>query len=823
MLIHNHGQLNTPDLPRQSPSSGSPGTMSPLRFSTERTPTLRGSPPEALSRIGGFLTNLKFAVKAPFPQVRAQRESLDQTREISLRVGHLLSSLAAPADGSKAQSRVVHGLEQLGMLSEGDLANIPGGRESLSTYVGGLRQAELVAMRHGVLRRLDEGSGVLEQISPLLRGQVAGVLTQMVAALNQRLANDTVRVPLLRIASLLSASAVDGQKLKDQLTILSAGRDVLDIYLQSLAKDQSEALLTRLRPGKLAAARGALLRINDGSKERLALAMLDCLRVSVEREIHARAQPELRQLHDELSQATNGPARFVASLVLRNLSILVDKNQQAYERLPGELAEQVRWLVKDSLSRIRDAVSNLDGPLNEASLSKLDDLSLDFLCQALSVLQPMGLELDRNVVHTIGLQRVEALSQQVGDSVTSLFRMLSREPLLMPVLMQQLRDLSDMELQRTQHMVELGLFAVGGLNEDDRQAMTQMTCRWALDQLSHEEQGHIRVKMASLMALLKGLEDGFGKIERGLKDVAAQESYREGGAQIMKQLGATRHLLASISNAIIDRLSNPVGLELATDPLPSTFNRALREQYGVDHDPVTGEVKVLLSDSLRKKLIPELETLPAVGARATQKVTLPVDEMAKEFTVSEPLYEDGIEKSYISFSVRGSGPDGQPIRYTWPLHVSPDKHVHVMGGALDAIDQIAGPASESLMRLMDPRRIACAVKKGLQEIGLASSFKLDDGAVIHPGGQGPSGLDVALRKNEDGSFNMAMKITFSNLKRVPGMRPDGMKLAFHMEPRTSWAQVQFTLHASSDARQIDVVGLPQFRHYFDFKGLDRYF
>lgn len=55
------------------------------------------------------------------------------------------------------------------------------------------------------------------------------------------------------------------------------------------------------------------------------------------------------------------------------------------------------------------------------------------------------------------------------------------------------------------------------------------------------------------------------------------------------------------------------------------------------------------------------------------------------------------------------------------------------------------------------------------------------------------------------------------------MRPDGMKLAFHMEPRTSWAQVQFTLHASSDARQIDVVGLPQFRHYFDFKGLDRYF
>lgn len=840
MLIENHGKTLTLDLQRQNLKSDPSGTAEDkLRFDTAQSATPRGSSPDGLSRLRSFVANLKFAISPSSPTVRTPSDGSDQAQC----VGDLLGNLAKPANDAGTQSEIARNLAQLSVLAKGDLANLRGGREFLSTYLGELGYLKLIPLRAGVLGYSDVREELLSQVDPSLHEQAAGVLGQLAAALEERWIEAVVQAPLSQIVTLLSTSPVDVPKLEEELSLLSSGLDKLDMYLQSLPKDQLKVLLMRLRPERLNAAQEALApnegRVKrqqtftaappetkkDPKERQFLLSTLNRLRESLEREVQSQVQsqvqPELQSLKDRLAHALQDKNRVAASKALYDLSRLVEKSELSYGSLPKDLAEDVRKLVNNSLSLFRVAWNNPDGPLSDASLSMLDDISLDYLRKASIILHPFGLMLDRQAAHAVGLERVEAFNQRIVQGMMDAFRTLSEETLSLPVLMRQLRDLSGMEVRRLQQLAELGQF-VDGLSADDRLVMAQETCEQAMNQLLRDGQASIVHAAMQHIELLKSLGDKFGSVSFALGPVVCQKDYNDGGMEATRLVNTTFHLLSGMSSAMHSRLSDLIGADYlpmekpspSVELSPAFYAATMREQYGVAYNPATHEVTVLLTDSLRAKLIPELDVVPAARSPGMQSIVLLVNGEETEFTFNNQFQAEGLDRHNIRLSIRGAGADGQPIRYTWPTQAPYEEHSDIVEEASDAFVRVALSATDPLTRLMDYEFMAASVMKGLREMGVDSPFKLDDGTVVHPGGDGLLEFDV--KQNEDGSFDVATTVAFSNINGATGMRPDSTDVTVTMnQDSTSWAEIQFALHVPSDARQIKVTGLPQFRYHFD--------
>jgi len=617
----------------------------------------------------------------------------------------------------------------------------------------------------------------------------------------------------------------------------------------------------------------ALALVDNGS-EIQAFAMLDRLRVSLGREIHARAQLELRALQERLSQAVTAQDRLAASRTLSDLNALVDKYLQAYGPLPRALAEDVRRITRSSLNLFRDAESNPNGPLNVPSLLGLDDATFVNLRRA-SCLHCLGLDLDLKAADAVAYGRVGTLSWQVIEYAMDMLRMLAKEAIDVPVFMRLLRDQSGVEQQRIEQLTELGQFADGVPEPEQRRAMAKRTCQLATEELARStHQASTAYDATRHMPLLADLEGLFGRVASRLEEVIVQEDYREGGARIMEQLVTTRYLLngmiSEMDRLLTDLLSgrgasgadidlyldlinrmtpNPAAaaiLDEPSEPLPDVpyeefvdtlfaryavlesqasldpiarrrsgaFYRALQEQYGVAYDPAEDSVAVLVADPIRAKMAPALEKLLSSSSRAARRLTLPVGRADKRFLVGEAFYEDGFRRESIFLSVRGAEEGGRPVRFTWPSHMSGQSRAGLMGNALDALTRVARSAAEPLTCLMNIAAISRLVAEGLREMGRDSPFKLDDGTVVHPEGLGALILDVV--RNEDGSFRLATTLRVFGIRNLKGVRPDGTSVLINTNPQTfSWAEVHFTLHVSPDVQRINVVGAPQFRHYFD--------
>lgn len=619
--------------------------------------------------------------------------------------------------------------------------------------------------------------------------------------------------------------------------------------------------------------RKALSLIDTGS-EIQALTMLDRLRASLSGVIHARAQPELRRLQARLAQAADAQGRLVAARVLYDLNALVDRSRQAYGPLPEAMAEDVRALVNGSLRVLRDVQSNPAGPLNVFSLERLDDFSLVYLRRA-SSLHFLGLELDRQAASAVAHARVAALRWQAVENMMAVFRTLSEDVVDIPVLIPQLRHLSGLELQRIQQLRDLGEFAGDGSGLDERRAMAQRTSELAMEELFRSSrQALIARKAIRHMKLLLDMEGIFGKVATGLERVLDQQNYQSGGAEIMRQVVMTQYLLTGMINQMNQRLSGLLSgrgssdtaisqyVELIKEMIPSTaaatllnemnehplnvpyeefvealnarytelesqasldpdasarlgaICRALREQYGVAYEPAQNAVAVTVTDSARATMVPRLKMLPFTGSHVPRTYTLTIGGIDREFAMARAFYEDAIERGNIRLSVRGIGVDGQAIRFVWPGRLLEWERPHAMGEALAALFQVARSSTEPLTRLMDPGRIAAILRDSLQEMDRGSPFRLDDGTVVQPEGDDLLILDVA--QNEDGSFRLAATLRIIRILSVKGVRADGAAVIVNMNPHAlNWAEVHFTLHVAPDARRVRVIGLPQFRHYFD--------
>lgn len=290
MQIQNHSQTSLLHLQRNletGPLEAGPlGTIGNLQFKPEQGGTARASRPGMRTRLGHFLSELKFAVSLASREVRAQHRETNQIRVNSRQMGDLLGSLTVPFKGGKESARIAQHLTLISKSSQGNLANLPGGQALLSSYLSQLTRTDLFVLREGVLNNWFHRDDVLSKISPGLRTQAAGVLEQIREAVNR----ESVREPLLRMAVLLSVSPVDMGELYDTLFLIPKEASKLNDCFQSLPKDQSEALLIALRPENLDIVEQAVLR-RPGNKPLHSLwkDRLSSLRELVRRETHARS------------------------------------------------------------------------------------------------------------------------------------------------------------------------------------------------------------------------------------------------------------------------------------------------------------------------------------------------------------------------------------------------------------------------------------------------------------------------------------------------------------------------------------------------------
>lgn len=608
----------------QDQASDSVGVVGNLQFNIGPDATSGGGRSSGFSRLRDLMANLGFFVGHASFQARLQHGVVSLAPDNGRLIGNLLVSLAAAATDSRAQAKLVRELTQLSELSQGDLGNLPKGRHSLFAHIEGLKRASLFALRDGALGRPEARAAVLSQISPDLCDEALGVLAQMTQALNERMAQEFVPAPLSRIIELVSASPLDGKALDQQLNALYAGIDLLDTYFQSLPGDQLVGVLSALSFEGLDAAHEALTRTwkveKDAGQQIEAFTILDRLRASVGRQIHAQAQSELTRLYKILAVAIRVQHHVDAIYVLQKLNDLVHKNQLAYGCLPEEMAEAVRKLIKDSLSLFRNHWCDLDDPLRVLDQQQQGASALDclrYFPPHASSLRPFGLDLDLEQANARTMQEVARLSLKLVEALIGVLRTLSEERVEVPVFMRQLRDLAVMQLQRTRQLTVLGQVPSDGLSMVDQGEMIRQTCERAMDGLLCGGQAFQMQNALSHLPLIRGLESELVMIVSKMNNVLVQKDYKEGDGQISRQLVVAHQLLNGMAGAMNKQLTDILRTVLpdtsrvqdqhlleqaetgsAADAPPNTFYLALREIYGVAYDPSEGEVAVLVMDSV---------------------------------------------------------------------------------------------------------------------------------------------------------------------------------------------------------------------------------
>jgi len=837
--IQNLGQSGTQVLHRQDLEAGPLGHIGNLRFKAGPGTTPRASAPSLLHRFGQFLSKLSFYVGAS-PEQRAQRFVLDQARDNSRRVGNLLGNLTGSPRDSKVQSRIAQGLARLGDLSGGDLSKLPGGKESLKTYLSELGLMDLSALRSGVLGDPKAREAVISRVEPpRLRTQASALLDQISAQLNEEIAGQVAREPLAQIRTLLDARPVDGAALQAQLLRLSEGLAMLGegnlaTCLGTLSDAEVEALQRHLHPGKLDGVKGRLPQIPEGkdapsesegvqqrmpdtedtrlqqsSRLQQARTMLDRLSQALGQDVHVRVGRSLLSQTTALQQAITDGNRGAISKALCALSQNIRRLEDRYGALPTQSRNELREQVALAVQALRDPTLNPSGPLSRASLRYLDDHSLGMLRAASQSLRAYGLDIDRNGARAEGLSRVQPLTDRVTEGVVRVLRLVAEDPVRMPALMQHLRDLSEIELQRTQQLEQVGHFG-NGMGADDRKRMGGETFAAAIQRLRDSGEGTLISRLPARADLIRALWDGMGGAAFCLGDLSGDREYGRGADEAIKRISTGQHMLDAIKEGLYRLRPESDNDQQSSVTLPASFYTSLATQYGVRYDPKALKSTLVVKDSAWASLEQRLATPINPADHPTRVVTLPVHGTNTQFSVSSQFAEDGLNRVSISLSVRGAGPNGQAVRTTWPEGVQDSQRAPYMGEALDALVKVAGPAAEPLTRLLN-QQVGGPIMQALFAMGMDSPFKLEDGSVVVPSGSTRFHFDV--EKTDDGRFSVGVVV---NTPITGAMRlyPDGTNDGVTMDQTKSWAKIRVTLDVSPDGHQIRMSQPPQFQYHF---------
>ena len=359
-----------PQMPELAP--GPLGVVGNLRF----TPQENGTASADHTSVPSFdssMADLRLEPGIAPRDARVQLRHCIKVRENSRLVGNLLGTLTAPANDARALTRIAKNLEVLSKLCHGDLYDFIGGEQALSTYLKAMTYPDLIALCDGIFNHPQAYEAVLEQISPAeLRAQARTVLFQLGAHILDQFAHVVVSEPLDKIADMLNVTPMDGEKLAAQLVKLhtalptpaaigKADRfstdSTLDIYFQSLSKNELDARMAGLQDQRLRAADNALHQLSDSIEKRLAITMLELLGQSLGREKYARAQPGLTVMENRLARvkdAADDEARgSEASSILA--SLLQERDYDLSGWAPGEMVKHV-WRLMQECQDIIDGV-----------------------------------------------------------------------------------------------------------------------------------------------------------------------------------------------------------------------------------------------------------------------------------------------------------------------------------------------------------------------------------------------------------------------------------------------------------------------------------
>lgn len=311
--------------------------------------------------------------------------------------------------------------------------------------------------------------------------------------------------------------------------------------------------------------------------------------------------------------------------------------------------------------------------------------------------------------------------------------------------------------------------------------------------------------------------------QHGLRQAAAAQTAREALSRLGEAMArgdrAQVSLMINVYKDSVRALRETHALDGSEPPQEFMLSQAtlqrLKDDFGVDYDQEGLIVSVTLSEDQRAKLAPHLEQpVPGMGPGQTaappRTVTLPLDGVDTEFTVHETFFKDGIERSSVTLSVKGTGTDGQEVDAPWPSGTPKDQRAPFMGRALHALRQVAGPMAEPLTRMMN-QQLGAAILLGLRDMGEDSPFKLPDGSVVMPIGTGA--MDFKVEKQQDGSFKLdaMIRIPVENAVKID-KHQGAMPVA--MEPDTSWVEVSLGLVVAPDGLTVRDAQPPRMRYNF---------
>lgn len=814
--IHTLGQPGLQTLQRDQLASGPLGRVGNLSFKAESGATPRAGGPNALQRFGQFLSNVVFRATAN-PEQRAQQRVLDQARDNSRRVGDLLGHLTAPQGDAKAQQKVALSLARLGERSGGDLSSLPGGAQALTTYLSELAVVDVNALRSGLLGNPEARQTLLASIEPPeLRAQAESVLTQIADAVNQQAGQRVFSEPLANVERLLDNKVIDGAALEEQLGKLADnaamfGGGLLDAYTQSLTDQSLGALYRLLQGAKADTARQALAQIKDSNAEQVkrSEAMLERLREAVDKAAQMRVEQRLTTGMTTFNAAVAEGNRIAIGDQLIGLATLVSALRQDFG---AELPESGKAILQASMTAtmdvLRDKEKNPDGPLTRDSLRQLDDNTLGTFRRAGAVLQNYGLRCSKPDALAETQFRLRDLDRNAIGSVVDVLNTLAQDEVPPHTLVRQLRELCNLEFQRTLLFAQLGNYGERADIDGRRKSMLALMEN-AIGQLHEQGQDDVVSRAASRLDLLQGLSEQYAGAIFAMAAMAHGE-YGKGMEELIKPIKTMEAVLSGLSESLpLPEGKTHKDIEVAR--LLPEYEQAMNEQFGVRFDHDTQESTLNLTDAMRARMAPFMDMAP-VPRGAPQTVTLPVRGVDTEFSVSQEFYVDAIQRPSISLSVHGASvEDSTPVRSTWPRDLPDDGYDASMGEALDALRRVAGESTEALSRLMT-QELSANMVLALKEMGNGSPFKLDDGSVVDPNGAGHFSFD--LEKNTDGSFRLGatLHIPMRHVTRPDAPVGDD---PLRLKPDTSWVEVHVMLGVTSDGKKAQLIEPPRFASHFE--------
>ncbi|WP_394065080.1 hypothetical protein [Alcaligenes sp. WGS1538] len=199
------------------------GAVGNLRFTAQQGGTARATAAglafsQARRALAHFVIGLAYKLNLVSETTRARHEDLLTARANSRLVGNVLGALTAPADDLEGQALIAERLKELAKRSQGKLEALKGGRESLGWYVNELTEADVKALRDGVLNKPGPCRAVLGLISSdSLRQQASEVLVQIMNALDLPVVDSCAQKPLEQVARPLPATPENGPELEKTL------------------------------------------------------------------------------------------------------------------------------------------------------------------------------------------------------------------------------------------------------------------------------------------------------------------------------------------------------------------------------------------------------------------------------------------------------------------------------------------------------------------------------------------------------------------------------------------------------------------------------